>query len=282
MEDKVIITAAITGSIPSKKNNPNIPYTPEEVAEEAYKSYLAGASIIHLHARNPETGAPISGKESVPIFKEYLKLIKEKCDIICQITTGGGATTISGLNQLDRIKPVIECKPEMASLNTGSLNFGTKVFPNPPELIETFAKTMQDLNIKPELEVYELGHIESAKKLIIEKQYLNSPPQFSLVLGTAGGIPATPKNLLIMKEALPVNCTWQVIAIGKHQIPLGTMGIIMGGNIRVGFEDNVYLEKGVLASSNSELVGKIARIIRELGKKVADVSDAREILSLKK
>jgi len=160
MGKKVIITAAVTGSVPTRKNNPNIPYTPEEVAEEAYKAYLAGASVIHLHARNPETGAPISGKESVPVFKEYITLIKEKCDAICQITTGGGATTISGLEQMVRLQPVIECMPEMASLNTGSMNFGSVIFPNPPDLIEMFAKKMLELNVKPEIECYELGRYD--------------------------------------------------------------------------------------------------------------------------
>lgn len=282
MGDKVIITAAVTGSVPTRENNPNIPYTPEEVAKEAFKSYEAGASVIHLHARNPETGAPISGQECVPVFGQYLKLIKERCNVICQITTGGGATTISGLEQMKRLDPVIELKPEMASLNTGSLNFGRVIFPNPPDLIEAFAKKMQELNVKPEIEVYEVGHIAGAQSYVIDKGYLDSRPQFSLVLGTAGGIPATPGNLMHMKNALPKDCTWQVIAIGRHQIPLGAMGVILGGNVRVGFEDNVYLKKGVLAKSNAELVNKIATIIKEIGKDIADPDEAREMLSLKK
>ena len=279
---KVIITAAVTGSIPTRKNNPNIPYTPEEVAEEAFKAYEAGASVIHLHARDPATGKPISGQECIPVFGKYIELIKEKCDAICQITTGGGATTIKSLEQIRRLDPVISLKPEMASLNTGSLNFGKFIFPNPPELVEAFAQKMQELKIKPEIEVYETGHIASAQRHVIDKGYLDSRPQFSLVLGTAGGMPATPGNLLHIKNALPKDCTWQVIAIGRHQIPLGAMGVIMGGNVRVGFEDNVYLSKGVLAKSNGELVIKIANIIKELGKEIADPTEAREILSLKK
>ena len=279
---KVIITCAVTGSVPTRKNNPNIPYTPEEVAKEAFNAYEAGASVIHLHARDPVTGKPISGHECIPIFGEYIKLIKEKCDAICQITTGGGATTIKELEQIRRLDPVIALKPEMASLNTGSLNFGNFIFPNPPELIEKFAETMKDLGVKPEIEVYELGHIASAQKHVIDKDYLDSRPQFSLVLGTAGGIPATPSNLMHMKNALPEDCTWQTIAIGRHQIPLGTMGILLGGNVRVGFEDNVYLKKGTLAKSNAELVTKMATIIKELDFEIADPNEAREILSLKK
>ena len=282
MGEKVVITAAVTGSVPTRENNPNIPYTPKEVAEEAFRSYEAGASVIHLHARNPETGSPISGEESVTIFREYIKLIKQRCDVIVQVTTGGGATTISGLDQMKRLEPVVALKPEMASLNTGSLNFGMKIFPNPPELIEAFAKKMQELNVKPEIEVYEIGHIASAQRYVIDKGYLDSRPQFSLVLGTAGGIPATSGNLMHMKKALPKDCTWQVIAIGRHQIPLGAMGVILGGNVRVGFEDNVYLKKGVLAKSNAELVTKIATIIKELGKEIADPNETREVLSLKK
>ncbi len=279
---KVIITAAVTGSVPTRKNNPNIPYTPEEVADEAFKAYEAGASVIHLHARDPETGKPISGQKCIPIFGKYIELIKEKCDAICQITTGGGATTIKSLEQIRRLDPVIALKPEMASLNTGSLNFGDFIFPNPPELIEKFAQKMQELKVKPEIEVYETGHIASAKMHVIDKGYLDSRPQFSLVLGTAGGIPATPGNLMHMKNVLPADCTWQVIAVGRHQIPLGAMGVILGGNVRVGFEDNVYLSKGVLAESNAELVKKIANIIKELGKHIADPSESRKILSLNK
>jgi len=279
---KVIITAAITGSIPTRENNPNIPYTPEEVAEEAFKAYEAGASVIHLHARNPTTGKPVSGQECIPVFGKYMELIKEKCDAICQITTGGGATTIKSLEQIRRLDPVIALKPEMASLNTGTLNFGKFIFPNPPDLVEAFAKKMQELKVKPEIEVYETGHIASAQTHVIDKGYLDSKPQFSLVLGTAGGIPATPGNLMHMKNALPKDCTWQIIAIGRHQIPLGAMGVILGGNVRVGFEDNVYLSKGVLAKSNGELVTKIANIIKELGKEIADPTETREILSLKK
>lgn len=279
-KDKVIITVAVTGSIPTRENNPNIPFTPEEVAEEAFKSYEAGAAVVHLHARDPTTGKPISGEESVEVFGKYLKLIKERCDMICQITTGGGATTIAGLEQEKRLKPVIALKPEMASLNTGSMNFGNRIFPNPPELVQKFAKTMLELGVKPEMEVYEVGHITSAIEYVINPGLLNSRPQFSLVIGTAGGIAASPKNLLFMEESLPSDCTWQVIAIGRHQIPLGTMGVLLGGNVRVGFEDNVYLSKGTLAKSNAELVAKMGRIIRALGKQVATVDEAREFLSL--
>ena len=282
VKDKVIITVAVNGSIPVRKNNPNIPYTPEEVAEEAFKSYEAGAAVVHLHARDPKTGIPISGEESLEIFRAYLQLIKEKCDMICQISTGGGATTIKGLEQMKRLKPIEVLKPEMASLNTGSMNFGRAIFPNPVELVQKFAKKMKELGVKPELEVYEPGHINSAIEHVINQNLLDSRPQFSLVLGTAGGIPASPKNLIFMKESLPPDSTWQVIAIGRHQIPLGAVGVVLGGNVRVGFEDNVYLSRGVLAKSNAELVAKMARIIRELGKEVATVDEAREILSLKK
>jgi 3-keto-5-aminohexanoate cleavage enzyme len=166
--------------------------------------------------------------------------------------------------------------------NIISAFIGNMIFPNTPDMIEKFAKKMQELGVKPEIEVYELGHIETAKKHVIDKGYLDSKPQFSLVLGTAGGAPATPKSLIAMREALPDDCTWHIIAIGRHEIPIGTMGIILGGNVRVGFEDNVYLEKGVLAKSNAVLVEKIAKIARELGKKIADIDDAREILSLKR
>jgi 3-keto-5-aminohexanoate cleavage enzyme len=276
MSRNVIITVAPTGSIPTRKDNPNLPITAEEVAEETRRAYEAGAAVVHLHARDPDTGAPSS---DLSIFRDYLAAVRDACPVITQITTGGGATTL-GLNPEDRLKPVEELRPDSASLNAGSMNFGRKLFPNTPDIMELYAGRMKALGVMPEFEAYDLSMIQNVDHWIRRADILDPPYQFSFVMGVMGGIPPTFKNLLAMKEALPTEYTWQAIGIGRHQIPMGTMGVLLGGNLRVGFEDNVYLSKGVLAKSNGELVEKAARIIRELGLEVAGVDQAREILPL--
>ena len=271
---KVIITVAPTGSITTRKETPYLPITPDEVAEETLRSYEAGAAVVHLHARDPQTGAPSNDTE---VYRAYLERIRAKCPIITQITTGGGAVTM-GLTPEQRIAAVGELKPDMASLNAGSMNFGRKLFPNPPDVIELYARKMREWGVVPEFEVYDIGMINNVKELILKAGIMKPPLQFSLVLGVMGGIPATVRNLLFMSESLPENCTWQTIGIGRHQIPLGVAGVLLGGNVRVGFEDNIYLSKGTLAKSNAELVAKMVRIVRELGLEIATVEEAREVL----
>jgi 3-keto-5-aminohexanoate cleavage enzyme len=276
MDRKVIITVAPTGSIPTRKDNPHLPITAAEVAQETQRSYDAGAAVVHLHARNPETGEPSS---DIRIFHEYLAAIRDVSPIITQITTGGGATTL-GLNPEERLRPVEELRPDSASLNAGSMNFGRKLFSNTPDVMELYARRMREMGVMPEFEAYDLSMIQNVDHWIRGAGILEPPYQFSFVMGVMGGIPPTFKNLLAMKEGLPPDYTWQAIGIGRHQIPMGTMGVLLGGNLRVGFEDNVYLSKGVLAKSNAELVEKAARIIRELGFEIASVEEARKILPL--
>ncbi len=273
---KIIITVAPTGSIPTRLDTPYLPITPEEVAEETLRSYNAGAAVVHLHARDPQTGAPTS---DTAVHEAYLRLIREKCDIVTQITTGGGAVTM-GLTPEQRIEAVRVLKPEMASLNAGSMNFGRKLFPNPPDMIELYAQKMNEWGVVPEYEVYDVGMVDNVKRLILDTGIMKPPLQFSLVMGVAGGIPATPRNAVFLSEALPADCTWQMIGIGRHQIPLGTLGVILGGSVRVGMEDNIYLSKGVLAKSNAELVEKMALIVRELGFEIATAAEARGILRI--
>jgi len=276
MARKVIITVAPTGSITTREDTPYLPITPQEVAEETLRSYNAGASVVHLHARDPKTGGPTGALE---IFRAYLDEIRARCPIITQITTGGGATGL-GLGFEERFRPVEELRPDSASLNAGSMNFGRKVFPNPPEVIEQYARRMAELGVMPEFEIYDLSMIQNVDVWVRRAGLVPPPYQNSFVLGVLGGIPPTFKNLLALVEALPQGDTWQVIGIGRHEFTLGAMGILLGGNIRVGFEDNIYLKKGVLARSNAELVEKAARIIRELGFEVANVEEARRILPL--
>jgi 3-keto-5-aminohexanoate cleavage enzyme len=273
---KVIITVAPTGSIPTRKDNPNLPITPAEVAAETLRSYEAGASVVHLHARNPDTGEPSSDLE---VFRAYLDAIRAACPIVTQITTGGGATTL-GLTPEQRLHAVEELRPDSASLNAGSMNFGRRLFPNLPETIEQFARRMKALRVMPEFEAYDLSMIQNVDVWVRQPGLLEPPYRVSFVLGVVGGIPATVKNLLAMYESLPAGYSWQAIGIGRHQIPLGTAAVLLGGGLRVGFEDNVHLSRGVLAKSNAELVAKAARIVRELGLDVATAAEARELLPL--
>lgn len=276
MGRKVIITVAPTGSIPTRKDNPHLPITAEEVAEETRRAYEAGSSVVHVHARDPDTGEPTS---DIHVFRDYLSAIRDACPIITQITTGGGATTL-GLNPEERLRPVEELRPDSASLNAGSMNFGRKLFANTPDIMEMYAKRMKELKVMPEFEAYDLSMIQNVDHWIRQAGILDPPYQFSFVMGVMGGIPPTFKNLLALRESIPSEYTWQAIGIGRHQIPMGIMGVLLGGNLRVGFEDNIHLSKGVLAKSNAELVEKAVRIIRELGLEVASVDEARDILPL--
>jgi len=277
MSRKVIITVAPTGSVTTRQETPYLPITAQEVVEETVRSYNAGAAVVHLHARDPETGQPTP---SVEVFRAYLEGIRDCCPIITQITTGGGASTL-GLGYEERLRPVEELRPDSASLNAGSMNFGRKLFPNPPEVMENYARRMVELGVMPEFEIYDLSMVQNVEVWIRRAGLVPPPYQSSLVMGVLGGIPPTIKNLIALVEALPAGDTWQVIGIGRHQFTLGTAGILLGGNIRVGFEDNVYLKKGVLAKSNAELVEKAVRIVRELGLEVATVEEARKILPLR-
>jgi len=276
MSRKVIITVAPTGSIPTREDNPNLPITAEEVATETKRAFDAGAAVVHLHARNPDTGGPTP---DINIFRAYLAAVRASCPIITQITTGGGATTLN-LSPEERFRPVEELLPDSASLNAGSMNFGRKLFPNTPDIMELYAQRMKALKVMPEFEAYDLSMVQNVDHWIRRAGILKPPYQFSFVMGVMGGIPPTFKNLLALKESLSPGHTWQAIGIGRHQIPMGIMAVLLGGNLRVGFEDNVYLSKGVLAKSNAELVEKAVRIIRELGFEVANVEEAREILPL--
>lgn len=267
----LIITVAPIGAEVTKEDNPNLPITPEEIAEEAYNCYKAGASIIHLHARD-ENGNPTQDPE---IYNEMIKLIKERCNIIIQISTGGA----TGMSPEERRAP-LKLKPEMASLTTGTVNFGDSVFYNPPTLIKSLAQEMKNLGIKPEMEIFDVGMIANAKKLIKE-ELIDAPFQFGLIMGVPGGIPGTIKDLMYLVESLPEKSMWSATGIGKTHLPISVTSIALGGNVRLGFEDNIYYEKGILAKSNAQLVKRIVRIAKEIGRKIATPDEARKLLRLK-
>ncbi|MEW6724104.1 MAG: 3-keto-5-aminohexanoate cleavage protein [Bacillota bacterium] len=270
--DKLIITVAPVGAEATRENNPNLPLTPAEIAGAVYQAYQAGAALAHLHVRDIN-GEPTQDKA---IFEETIGLIREKCDIIIQVSTGGAVW----MTAEERIQPIY-AGPEMATLTTGTVNFGDGVFYNPPETIETFARAMREQGVVPEIEVFEVGFIDNARRLA-KKGLIDLPAHFDLVMGVPGGIPGTPKNLLHLVELIPEGCTWSVAGIGRAELQLGAMAIILGGHVRVGFEDNVYYSRGVLAESNAQLVARIARLAAELGRPVATPDEARQILRLKK
>ncbi|KXG76232.1 3-keto-5-aminohexanoate cleavage enzyme [Thermotalea metallivorans] len=269
---KLIITAALTGAEVTKSQQPNLPVTPDEIAEAAYACYQAGASIVHVHARDKE-GNPT---QSYEVYKEIKEKIEAKCNIIVQPSTGGATWHTPE----ERLQPV-ELRPEMATLSCGTCNFGSDVFMNSEEYIEKFAKRMKELGVKPEIEVFERGMIENALRLV-KKGLLDTPVHFDFVLGVPGACPGTPEDLMHMVRSIPPGSTWTVAGIGRAETPLAVMAIILGGHVRVGFEDNIYYHKGVLAESNAQLVERIVRISKELGREVATPDEAREILGIRR
>jgi 3-keto-5-aminohexanoate cleavage enzyme len=270
----LIITAAITGAETTKQMNPNLPVTPREQAQAAAECVKAGASIIHLHVRD-EKGVPT---QSLNRFRESIEAIRAACpkETIIQISTGGAV----GEAMEKRIAPIIELKPEMASLNIASMNFGDDVFINHPVDVKKLAKHMQDLKVVPEIEVYDAGHIGIAKRLLKEG-LLKRPIHYQFVLGVPGGLSGEPRNLQFMMDSIDSEDTWGVAGIGRFELSCSFIAVVTGGHVRVGFEDNVYYQKGELAKSNAQLVARVARVAEEAGRPVASAVQAREMLGIK-
>jgi 3-keto-5-aminohexanoate cleavage enzyme len=272
--EKVIITAAVTGSRPTKKMNPAVPYSPEEIAGAAIGCYRAGAAIAHIHVRDPITGVPNS---SLDLFQQVVSLIRKECDILLNLTTSGLHLTGDDIFE-QRLGPVA-LQPELCSLDVGSMNFQDRAFINPPEWGTIAAAKMRDFGVKPELEVFDIGHIYQAIDLI-ERGLIVEPPYFQLCMGIKWGISATVENLEFMKSKLPAHALWSVLGIGAAQLEMITQGILLGGNVRVGFEDNLYLRKGVPADSNAQFVEMACDLAQRIGREVATPKEAREILGL--
>ena len=272
--EKLIITAAICGAEVTKEHNPAVPYTVDEIAQEAYLAYSAGASIIHLHVREDD-GTPTQRKER---YEECIEAIKKRCnDVIIQPSTGGSV----GMTSKERLEPVI-LKPEMATLDCGTLNFGgDEIFVNTENMIKEFGQEMLNMNVKPEVEVFDKSMIDMAVRLS-RKGYIKEPLHFSFVMGVNGGISGELRDFVFLKGSIPCGSTYSVAGIGKYEFSLAAASIISGGHVRVGFEDNIYLEKGVLAKNNGELVEKVVRLAKELGREIATPEEARKILGLKK
>ena len=300
---KLVVTAAITGGIHVPSLSPQyFPYLPDTVIEQAVGAAKAGAAVVHIHARDPKDGRPSS---DVNVFTQICRGIHAQCDAAICVTTGGGL----GMTPEERVKPVGFMKPELASLNAGSMNFAIHrladkikqpmfdwelpylkstedlIFPNTFRSIKVFTETMYDAGTKPELEIYDVGMISNVKYLL-DAGVLKAPLYIQFVLGILGGIPATPENLVFMVETARKtlgsdNFVWSCCAAGRMQMPLVTLALILGGNVRVGLEDNLYIGPGQLAKSSAEQVEKIIRIAKELNAEIATPAEARQILGLK-
>lgn len=271
--EKLIITAAICGAEVLKEHNPAVPYTVEECVREAKSAYEAGASIIHLHVRFDD-GTPTQDKER---FRVIMDAIHKECpDVIIQPSTGGAV----GMTDDERLQPTELC-PEMATLDCGTCNFGgDDVFTNTENTIKYFGDRMIERGIKPELEVFDKSMIEMALRLH-KKGHIVKPMHFDFVMGVNGGIGGDIRDFVFLRGSIPSDATYTVAGVGRYEFPLAALAIIDGGNVRVGFEDNVYISKGVLAKSNGELVAKVVRIAKELGREIANPTEARQILGLK-
>lgn len=280
-EEPVVISCALTGSLTTRAQCSAIPYTPAEIGEEARRAAEAGAAIVHIHARNDD-GTPTW---SVETFRQVFKEVRARTDVVINFSTGS-----VGIPKEERVQHIRELKPEIAALNMGSMNYAIysarrkefhhdHVFANPFGDIRFFLEAMNEAGVRPEMESFDTGHIGNTRPLL-DMGILRPPLQFSLVMGVLGGIPASTRNLVHQVDSLPTGSHWQVIGVGLEQWRLCAAALGLGGNIRVGLEDNFYLEEGKMAVSNGELVDKAARLSRDLGRHVASVAEARQLLGL--
>lgn len=265
----VVITVAPTGPIATKADNPQLPTSPEEIATSVFEAYKAGASVAHIHLRDVEQRPTAD----LGIARRAMDLIQEKCPILIQMSTGVGLSV-----PFEEREKLIELRPRMATLNPCSMSFGDGEFLNPPKGVRRLAARMRELDVKPELEIYDTGHLEVCMRLY-DEDLLAEPLQFSIVLGVRGGMAATPDNLMMMVRRLPPNCIWQIIAIGKENLELTAMGLALGGNARAGLEDCLYLRKGVQAH-NTQLVERAAALVKALDLQLANVQVAESRLRL--
>ena len=279
--DRLIVTAALTGVLATRDQCPAIPYTPREIGEEAKRAADAGAAIVHIHARNAQGGPDWSVETFAEIFSE----VRARTDVIINFSTGA-----VGISAEERVAHIRDLRPEIAALNMGSMNYAIysekkkafyhdHVFANPFKDIQLFLETMKEAQVRPEMECFDTGHIANTRPLI-DMGVLSMPYQFSLIMGVLGGIPGTTRHLVDQVDSLPAGSLWQVIGIGLNQWPLVAAAMTIGGNVRVGLEDNFYVEQGKVAKSNGDLVEKACRLARDLGREVATGPDARAQLGL--
>ena len=286
----VIITCAVAGADDSVAKNPAVPVTPEQIATSSIGAAKAGAAAVHIHARDPETGKP---SMDPALYRETVERIRASgVDVLINLTTGAGArwmpspddASVPGLgttlvSPAKRVEHIIELKPDICSLDMGSVNFGRHVFVNSPQSLSEMARAIKDTGIKPELEVFEAGHIRFTRHLLDEGE-IAEPTLFQIVLGVPWGAPATTQAMVYMRDLLPPGAQWAAFGISAAEFPMAAQAAILGGHVRVGLEDNLYMARGVLAPSNAALVERAAEIIRAIGAEVATPDEARHILGL--
>lgn len=293
MNNEVIVTCAVTGAGDTLGKHPEVPVTPEQISNAAIAAAKAGASVAHIHVRDPETGL---GSRDVNLFKEVVERIRDsETDVVINLTAGMGGDWVpseenpsmpgQGTDMIgpeERLAHVKEIHPEICSLDCGTMNFGNgnEIYISPPGYLREMASMIQEWGVKPELEVFELGQIRFAKQMIKEG-LINEPPMFQICLGIPWGAEQTVDSMKVMKDELPTNASWASFGIGRMQMPMAAAAVAMGGNVRVGLEDNLYLEKGVLAS-NDQLVTRVIEIIQRMGSRVLSPKETRDKLKLKK
>jgi 3-dehydrocarnitine:acetyl-CoA trimethylamine transferase len=289
MARKVMISCAVTGSADTPGKNPAVPVTPQQIATSAIDAAKAGAAIVHIHVRDPETTRP---SMDIALYREVVDRIRSSgTDVLINLTTGPGARFVPtpeeplkpapGTNMKsapERVRHVVELKPDICSLDMGSMNMGGYAFINTPQILEGMAVAIRDASVMPELEVFEAGHLLLAKRMI-ENGHIKRPSLFQICLGVSWAQPATPEAMTYMRSLLPPDCTWFAFGISLYQFPMVAQAVLLGGHPRVGLEDNIYLAKGKLAPSNAALVDKAAKIIEILGDEVATPAEARQMLA---
>jgi 3-keto-5-aminohexanoate cleavage enzyme len=267
--DPLIITCAAVGAEIRPEQTPHLPYTPQLLGETARAVREAGASILHVHCRNDDG----TNTQSVERFGQAYEAIRAQSDLIVQFSTGGAI----GMTPQERAA-VLELRPEMATLTCGSVNFGDDIFENSFPIMRDLLKKMNEFGVRPELEIFDKGHLANARRLAKER-LLVFPQHVDFVLGVPGGLEATVQNLCDLVDDLPEGCTWSVAGIGKRQLPMAMAAIAMGGHVRVGLEDNLFYSRGRLAR-NDELVARVARLAAEAGRSIATPDRARKVLGL--
>lgn len=290
MSKPVILTCALTGGAALSGKNPAVPVAPAEIAQQAVDAAKAGATIAHIHVREPGTGAPSMRLE---LYSEVVDRIRQAdCRILINLTTGPGARFIPGRDDprigdpastlahwQKRVEHIEALRPDICSLDVGSMNFGQHVFINTPADLQKMAEAIRKANVKPEMETFELGHIRLAKQLI-EQGLVEAPPLFQICLGIPWGAPATPEVMMAMRDELPDGAEWAAFGIGATQFPMVAQAVLLGGHVRVGLEDNLYLRRGVPAPNNAALVERAFTIIGQLDRNVASPDEARAMLKL--
>lgn len=270
LKNKVILTVATTGAVTTRMDTPYLAQSPQEIADEVVRCYEVGASIAHIHVREDD-GTPSMNIEK---FRETVHLIREKCDIVLNLTSSGGI----GLIEEDRIKPLVELKPELATFDAGTMNWRHEtIFENNPKFLERLGSEMLKVNVKPEIEVFDAGMLYNAL-YYVKKGIIKEPMHVQFVLGAPGGTAATIENLVYLKGLLPRDVTWSAFGIGRMSVPILMATLALGGHLRVGMEDNIFIKKGVLAKSNVEFVEQAKRLVNEAGKELATPDQARQIL----